>query len=113
MSGHGTKRQANDAVTRRSHFVRALWWRAPLVLVSIAVFIYFLYAIGMNFVVVAQMNQELAQLQEKLDEEHLRQEDLAREIELLEQDEYIEVIAREQLRMIRPGDIPFNWKPAR
>lgn len=53
-----------------------------------------------------EMRQEARAIQQRI--EQLKQENrrLSRELDYLKSDEYIEKVAREELGLVRPGDVP-------
>ncbi len=88
------------------------WWypvRVLLIVLSIVLFGYAVQILGASYAELLVLNEEVAQVEAELAAEEERHEDLEREIDRLQTDDYLEVIARDKLRMIRPGDIPYNW----
>ncbi len=83
--------------------------RSALLLLSVGLFLYFAHLMAMNYQEIADLHSELEHLERELQEERSVHEELEQRIELLGEDSYIEVLARQHLRLVRPGDIPINW----
>jgi len=71
------------------------------------VFLYFSYlAIGQQRILDAK-NQEMAKIEKKIEEEQKANEELKKEIEIIDSDEYKEKVAREKLGMVKKNERVF------
>ncbi len=74
----------------------------------------FLVIIGLLIIIGAQYlqyyraEQELANLESRVAEQEARQDSLQEEIERLQHLDYIEILARDRLGLVKPGEIIFQ-----
>ncbi len=112
--GKAHSRTNKNRVSPAKRTVRRILYRmgrAFLILLSVALFIYFAYAMVENHREIAELDEELEVLRQEIEEERSRHEELEYYLDLMEQDTYLEILARKHLRMIKPGDIPLDWTP--
>jgi len=64
--------------------------------------------IGAQYFQYFRAAQELARFEEKINEQETRQELLQEEVERLQHIDYIEVLARDRLGLVKPGEIIFQ-----
>ena len=98
--------KVSDQQSRLSSFLLGL---LPLVIAGGVIFV--LVMIGGKAVQGYEMRQEARAIQQRI--EQLKQENrrLSRELDYLKSDEYIEKVAREELGLVRPGDVPVVMVP--
>ncbi len=78
-----------------------------MILVLCLAFLYFSYlAIGQQRILDAK-NLEMAKIEKKIEEEERANEELKREIEIIDSDEYKEKVARERLGMVKKNERVF------
>ncbi len=73
-------------------------------LILIAFIVYFLFIIVEQQKILDIKEEAMKNIQEKVEEEIEINEDLKRQKEILDTDEYIEKVAREKLGMVKPGE---------
>ncbi|MFO8059570.1 MAG: septum formation initiator family protein [Bacillota bacterium] len=101
-------------MSSRSHARAARGWLARglsvlLLTVSIVLFALMAHSILLRYNQVIELNEEIAEVTELLERERQREAELTRQKELLMKPDYIELLAREQLGLIRADDIPYGW----
>lgn len=74
--------------------------------------LYFLYCSSGQLRLALTLSQELKQVEKEIAATMARSEELKREITYLKSDAYIEQVAREQLGLVKPGEIVFMAAPA-
>jgi cell division protein FtsB len=67
-----------------------------------------LIIIGAQYLQYYRAEQELATLESRVTEQQARQESLLEEIERLQHLDYIEILARDRLGLVKPGEIIFQ-----
>jgi cell division protein DivIC len=67
-----------------------------------------LIIIGVQYLQYYRAEQELANLEKRVSEQETRQESLQEEIERLQSLDYIEILARDRLGLVKPGEIIFQ-----
>ncbi len=80
-----------------------------LIVLSLASFVLMAHAILLRYHEVVDLNEQIAEINDQLAHEKQRQSELTQQIELLSEPAYIELLAREQLGLIRADDIPYGW----
>ncbi len=105
-SGAGSK---NAKAHKPIRWILGRIFRGALVCFSIFLFLYFAHAIVESGKEIAALDSQIEELQSELQREQAIHRELEARIELLNKDSYIEVLARQHLRMIMPGDVPLNW----
>ncbi len=80
-----------------------------LIALSLALFVMMAHAILLRYHEVVGLNEQIAEINDQLAYERKRQSELTQKIDLLSTPEYIELLAREQLGLIRADDIPYGW----
>jgi len=88
------------------HLPRISATRLTVVIAAVAV-VYFLVAGAFNTVRSHQWRQQESQLRSEIQDLQSRYQRLEALKEYLNSDEYIETVAREQLGLVRPGEIGF------
>ncbi|MDY6826282.1 MAG: septum formation initiator family protein [Bacillota bacterium] len=76
--------------------------------VGILVIVALLLMIGAQYVKQCMVKDELAEYEARIDELEIRREMLKGEIERLQDPEYIEVMARDRLGLVKPGEEIFQ-----
>lgn len=89
---------------RPSAFVSVLYGFFPLLVGAGVLFV--LVTIGGKAVQGYEMKQEAKAVQQRVDELKKENRDLAGQLDYYKSDEYIEKVAREELGLVRPGDVP-------
>ncbi len=79
-----------------------------LTLAGLFVIIGLLIVIGAQYLQYFRADQELANLENKVAEQEARQDRLQEEIERLQYVDYIEILARDRLGLVKPGEIIFQ-----
>ncbi len=69
-----------------------------------------LVIMGAQYIQYYRANQELARYESRIEEQEMRQQALEIEIERLEHLDYIEVLARDRLGLVKPGEIIFQFE---
>ena len=72
------------------------------------VIIVLLIIIGAQYLQYYRAEQELANLESRVAEQEARQDSLQEEIERLQHLDYIEILARDRLGLVKPGEIIFQ-----
>lgn len=75
-----------------------------VLLILIAVMLYFLFITFDQHKILASKDEAMKNIQTKIEEEKRINEELKKQKEILDADEYIERIAREKLGMVKPGE---------
>ncbi|MFP4200330.1 MAG: septum formation initiator family protein [Clostridia bacterium] len=83
--------------------------RGALLLISVVLFLYFVGVMVGDYREIVELDAQIEEVEEEIRREERVHEELERRIELLEDEDYIEVMARKYLRLIKPGDVPLNW----
>lgn len=78
-----------------------------LAAVIVAVIVYFVYAMIWQQVMISKKNDEIDELSKKIEEATAESEKLRQEVENLNDPEYIERVAREQLGLVYPNERVF------
>ncbi len=81
----------------------------PLVVILIVIFLSY-HIIG-NYLEIRNLETEIAEMEERIEEAEKKQEQLGRELQRLDDPEYIERLARRKLGLVRPGEeliIPYD-----
>ncbi|HHY24841.1 MAG TPA: septum formation initiator family protein [Clostridiaceae bacterium] len=73
-------------------------------LILIAFMLYFLFIIVDQQKILDSKEEAMKNIQAKVEEEIVINEELKRQKEILDTDEYIEKVAREKLGMVKPGE---------
>ena len=76
--------------------------------IGLVIILGLLTMIGAQYIQHYRSAQELARFEEKIAEQELRQEELLSEIDRLQHNDYIEVLARDRLGLVKPGEIIFQ-----
>ncbi len=79
------------------------------VMVSIAVFCTLGYSLLERHQRLVEVEEEIAEVKESLEEERKKQQELTARRDKLRDPEYIELLARQELGLIRPDDVPYQW----
>lgn len=74
------------------------------VIILLAIFIYLSYIAVKQQKLLYAKNLELDRIEDKIDEETKLNEELTKECEMIQSDEYIEKIAREKLGMVKKNE---------
>ena len=77
-------------------------------LIGIFIILGFLAIIGAQYIQQVRAKQELADFEARLYEHEVRQAAIELEIERLKSLDYIEIMARERLGLVKPGEIIFQ-----
>lgn len=104
-----SKKKTRKKKISRFRFYLGRAIRSALLLVSVALFLYFAATIVGDYGEIVELDADIEEVEEEIRREEHIHEELERQIELLEDEDYIEVMARKYLRMIKPGDVPLNW----
>lgn len=78
--------------------------RLGLVIVVAFFAIYFVYIMIWQQVMISQKNKEIRALEEKINAASQQTEELKKELENIDDPEYLEKIARERLGLVRPNE---------
>ena len=78
-------------------------WRKAWILLGIV----FVVIAGQQLYTIHTLNQEKEQLQQQLQELKQENENLSEQKKLLEDDKHIESVAREELGLVKPGEVPY------
>lgn len=81
--------------------------KKAMIYLLIIVIIVFAFKLVLNMRKVNKMESELNNLQQQVQEEVERNEELKEEIERVKSRDYIEKIARDELGLVKPGEILF------
>lgn len=76
------------------------------VVLAIPLLAYLSFATARKAMEVYQLNQQASQIRQEIGQLKDRNAELRRQTEYLQSPEYVEKVAREQLNLVRPGDIP-------
>jgi len=76
------------------------------ILLAIPLLAYLSFATVRKAMEVYQLNQQASQIRQEITQLKDRNAELRRQAEYLQSPEYVEKAAREQLGLVRPGDIP-------
>ncbi len=76
--------------------------------IGVFIIICLLVIIGAQFLNYRKVQQELADFEKRVRDYELRQAAIEQEIERLQNLDYIEVLARERLGLVKPGEIIFQ-----
>lgn len=76
--------------------------------ISVFIIIGLLIMIGAQYLKYQKVQQELADFEKRVSDYELRQAAVEEEIERLHNLDYIEVLARERLGLVKPGEIIFQ-----
>ena len=71
--------------------------------------IYVIYTIGIQQLKMVELSRQEAELAEKINNAIEEREQLKKEIQLLQTDEYIERIARDELGLVKPGELVYKF----
>ena len=87
--------------------------RMPLKIVaavlSLAIFFFLCNSLWTRYQQLVEIENELDTVEAQIQQERDRQKELEMQLRLLQDSEYIELLARQELRLIRPKDIPYRW----
>lgn len=75
-------------------------------IVALLCFVYIATSYALGFIAIWRLKAEIRQVQGEIAAAEARNEQLRRELEYLQSDEYIEKVAREELGLVRPGETP-------
>lgn len=92
----GVKIMARTRIKQRNRF---------FLMVALLLLGYFVFSFSKGFLALHQINQELQQTQGRIQQMKEKNSQLEREIKLLQTPEYLEKLAREQLGLVREGEI--------
>jgi len=81
--------------------------KKAMIYLLIIVIIVFAFKLVTNMRKVNKMENELNNLQQQVQEEMERNEELKEEIERVKSHDYIEKVARDELGLVKPGEILF------
>lgn len=81
--------------------------KKAMIYLLIIVIIVFAVKLVINMRKVNKMESELNNLQQKVQEEIKRNEELKEEIERVKSHDYVEKVARDELGLVKPGEILF------
>ncbi len=81
--------------------------KKAMIYLLIIVIIIFAFKLVSNIRKVNKMESELNNLQQQVQEELERNKELKKEIERVKSDDYIEKVARDELGLVKPGEILF------
>ncbi len=84
-----------------------------IVVLSLGAFAFISHSILARYAQAMQLQAEIDEVQSQIDAQLQKQAALEEQIELLQEPEYIELLAREELGLIRPDDIPYAWSRRR
>ncbi len=76
--------------------------------IGIVIILGLLIMTGAQYIQQYRSAQELARYEEKIAEQKARHDELQAEIERLQHNDYIEVLARDRLGLVKPGEIIFQ-----
>lgn len=99
------------ASVRRRRIPRVLG--VMIVVLSVSAFAFVVHSILLQYAQVRQLQAKIDDVQAQIDVQLQKQAALHEQIQLLQDPEYIELLAREQLGLIRPEDIPYAWSRRR
>lgn len=102
-----TRVKSSQQRTSRS---RPNLWLFVAGVLSVLLFTYLTYGIISSYMEVLYLNRQIAEVHSEIEQEEEIQEKLRSEMDLLQDPDYIEIRAREQLGLIRPGDVPLKWR---
>lgn len=95
---NGTKRPRRPARAKAS----GIWKK-----VRYGVFILFAIVLVQQVYTIYSLHQEKQQLEQQLQELKQENESLSEQKKLLEDDKHIEGVAREELGLVKPGEVPY------
>jgi len=75
-----------------------------MLFITIPIIVYLLFVIVEQQEILMQKEQAIRNVQAKIEEEKRLNEELKRQKEILNTDEYVERVAREKLGMVKPGE---------
>lgn len=101
------KKDSRASFSRGRHGERYSMYRL-ITLAGFLVIIGLLIIIGAQYLQHNRADQELANLESRVAEQEARQESLQEEIERLQHLDYIEILARDRLGLVKPGEIIFQ-----
>jgi len=101
------KKNARNAFPGDRHGDRYSAYRL-ITLTGFFIIIGLLIIIGAQYLQYYRAEQELANLESRVAEQEARQENLQVEIERLQHMDYIEILARDRLGLVKPGEIIFQ-----
>jgi cell division protein FtsB len=101
------KKDSRTSFSRGRHGERYSMYRL-ITLAGFLVIMGLLIVIGAQYLQHYRATQELANLENKVAEQEARQGSLQEEIERLQHLDYIEILARDRLGLVKPGEIIFQ-----
>lgn len=75
-------------------------------IVALVCFVYIATSYALGFLAIWRLKGEIRQVQAEIAVAEARNEELRRELEYLQSDDYIEKVAREELGLVKPGETP-------
>lgn len=78
-----------------------------IVLLTLPLIVFLAFSAGRKVLETFALKQEAAVIQQEIEDLRARNAELRQQIEYLRSDAYVERIAREELDLVRPGDVSF------
>lgn len=82
-----------------------------VVLLTLPVIVFLAFSAGRKALETYALKQEAAAIQTEIDGLRVRNAELRKQIEYLRSDAYVERVAREELDLVKPGDVSFVVTP--
>ena len=80
-----------------------------VVVVSFTLFLLICQSLWGRYLQLALLEEEIDQVRAMIEQEQEMQDEYEHLLELLNDPSYIELLAREELGLVRPGDMPYRW----
>ncbi|MDW7738591.1 MAG: septum formation initiator family protein [Bacillota bacterium] len=79
-------------------------------MVGILIIIGMLVVLGTQYVKYYRVKKDLAEFETRIREYEVRMNELSTEVERLQEIDYIEILARKRLGLVKPGEIIFQFE---
>ncbi len=83
--------------------------RVLAVMISLAVFCTLSYSLWDRYQGLMEVEAEIEQVEQEMQRELQLQKELETKRDKLEDPAYIELLARQELGLVRPEDVPYQW----